>query len=202
MAKFEIPKVKQIGEQLTVDGCYRAMAEMSYLSPIEVVTEPLNRAFETSIENDIYKAVLNYGISVDKEELIKALRYDRDQYTKGFVDGSKGSSADIRAEVAREIFEEIEKCTIRKVLREGEIIFDTSEQFAELKKKYTEDPSPINMCICCGEIIPEGRQVCPACEKQLKNYKPKGVKTKTVRKYVAPDLGVQLTIDDMENNND
>ena len=21
-------------------------------------------------------------------------------------------------------------------------------------------------CICCGEIIPEGRQVCPKCEKQ------------------------------------
>ena len=21
-----------------------------------------------------------------------------------------------------------------------------------------------NRCICCGEIIPEGRQVCPACE--------------------------------------
>lgn len=23
----------------------------------------------------------------------------------------------------------------------------------------------INTCICCGEIIPEGRQVCPKCEK-------------------------------------
>lgn len=21
-------------------------------------------------------------------------------------------------------------------------------------------------CICCGEIIPEGRQVCPNCEKE------------------------------------
>ena len=61
-------------------------------------------------------------------------------------------------------------------------------------------PAPNNMCICCGEIIPEGRQVCPACEKQLKNYKPKGVKTKTIGKYVASDLGVQLTINDMENN--
>lgn len=73
-----------------------------------------------------------------------------------------------------------------------------------IEQKYGEAPSPTpnNMCICCGEIIPEGRQVCPACEKQLKNYKPKGVKTKTVGKYVAPDLGVQLTIDDMENNND
>ena len=21
-------------------------------------------------------------------------------------------------------------------------------------------------CVCCGEIIPEGRQVCPMCEKK------------------------------------
>lgn len=21
-----------------------------------------------------------------------------------------------------------------------------------------------NRCVCCGEIIPEGRQVCPSCE--------------------------------------
>ena len=28
-----------------------------------------------------------------------------------------------------------------------------------------------NRCVCCGEIIPEGRQVCPNCEKgeQMKN---------------------------------
>ena len=23
-------------------------------------------------------------------------------------------------------------------------------------------------CVCCGEAIPEGRQVCPACEKGTK----------------------------------
>ncbi len=23
-----------------------------------------------------------------------------------------------------------------------------------------------NTCVCCGEIIPEGRQVCPRCEKE------------------------------------
>lgn len=22
-----------------------------------------------------------------------------------------------------------------------------------------------NTCVCCGEIIPEGRMVCPICEK-------------------------------------
>ena len=40
-------------------------------------------------------------------------------------------------DVAREICEEIEKCTIRKVVRNGEVLYDFSERFAELKKKYT-----------------------------------------------------------------
>lgn len=31
-------------------------------------------------------------------------------------------------------------------------------------------------CVCCGEIIPEGRMVCPQCEykaKENKNERPK-----------------------------
>lgn len=24
---------------------------------------------------------------------------------------------------------------------------------------------PQNMCVCCGALIPEGRQICPKCEK-------------------------------------
>lgn len=26
-----------------------------------------------------------------------------------------------------------------------------------------------NRCVCCGEIIPEGRQVCPRCEKDVES---------------------------------
>lgn len=26
-----------------------------------------------------------------------------------------------------------------------------------------------NKCTCCGEPIPEGRQVCPACEEKANN---------------------------------
>lgn len=26
-------------------------------------------------------------------------------------------------------------------------------------------PHEDNHCICCGELIPEGRQVCPSCER-------------------------------------
>ena len=55
---------------------------MNYQSPIEVIMSKMN----TSIEGAIYKAVQNVGVNVDKEELLKALRYDRDQYQKGYKD--------------------------------------------------------------------------------------------------------------------
>lgn len=53
-----------------------------YKSPIEVITEQINM----QIENEVYKAVGNVGINVDREELLKALDYDRGQYTKGYKD--------------------------------------------------------------------------------------------------------------------
>lgn len=40
-------------------------------------------------ENNIFNAVKEIGVDVDKEELIKALKYDREQYAKGYKDGYK-----------------------------------------------------------------------------------------------------------------
>lgn len=40
-------------------------------------------------EGEILKAVQNVGVFVDKDELLKALAYDRGQYEKGFADGVK-----------------------------------------------------------------------------------------------------------------
>lgn len=39
------------------------------------------------LDEDIYEAILHYGVVVDKEELIRALAYDRDQYALGFANG-------------------------------------------------------------------------------------------------------------------
>lgn len=53
-----------------------------YESPIQQVIREAARKHE----ENIYQAVLNCGIHVEKEELIKALAYDRDQYEKGYKD--------------------------------------------------------------------------------------------------------------------
>jgi len=56
--------------------------EMSYQSPIEVFQTQM----QSQIVGEIYKATMRVGVNVDKDELLKALQYDRDQYQKGYTD--------------------------------------------------------------------------------------------------------------------
>lgn len=56
-----------------------------YKSPIEIIIGQI----KTNYENEIYSAVQNVGINVDREELLKALEYDRGQYEEGFREGEK-----------------------------------------------------------------------------------------------------------------
>ena len=58
-----------------------------YESPIEIVFNQVNEMFETKMEQDVVKAVMQYDIKVDKDELLKALAYDRGQYDKGYRAG-------------------------------------------------------------------------------------------------------------------
>jgi hypothetical protein len=62
----------------------RSDAKM-YEAPITIITGQM----KYEIENEIYRAVQEVGVSVDKEEIIKALQYDREQYIKGYTDGIK-----------------------------------------------------------------------------------------------------------------
>lgn len=56
-----------------------------YKSPIEIIIGQI----KTNYENEIYRAVQNVGINIDKGELLKALEYDRGQYEEGFREGEK-----------------------------------------------------------------------------------------------------------------
>ena len=40
-------------------------------------------------------------------------------------------------------------------------------QKAPWQRKRSIMPCRENRCVCCGAIIPEGRQVCPHCEKRF-----------------------------------
>ena len=55
---------------------------MSYQSPIDVIMGEM----KIQRENEICKAVQNVGVTVDRNELLRALQYDRGQYQKGYID--------------------------------------------------------------------------------------------------------------------
>lgn len=61
--------------------------DMLYKGPIQIVQEQIS-SIESQLENETLKVIHKYGIYVDKDELIKALKYDRQQYDKGF-DGNE-----------------------------------------------------------------------------------------------------------------
>lgn len=78
------------GEAAMVDLLNQGMDELAkgldgYSSPIDVI----RRQMSVDIEKGIMKAVENVGITVDKEELIKALQFDRGQYDRGYADACK-----------------------------------------------------------------------------------------------------------------
>ena len=56
---------------------------MSYESPINIIYGEIN----SKLENEVLTAIQNIGIDVNKEELIRALQYDREQYQKGYENG-------------------------------------------------------------------------------------------------------------------
>lgn len=66
---------------------------MSWESPIDVIYEDV----ATQFEGEVLKAVQRCEIKVDKEELIKALAYDRKQYEQGYGNGyADGMEAAVR----------------------------------------------------------------------------------------------------------
>lgn len=68
----------------------------NYNDPISVTIGDIKHELENNLEEQIYTAVINTGIKVDKEQLIKALAYDRQQYEAGYYDGYKKAIVDLR----------------------------------------------------------------------------------------------------------
>lgn len=59
-----------------------------YKSPIELICADIEHQIVKQQDEEVYKAVLHFIPNIDKEELIRALQYDREQYEKGYMDGS------------------------------------------------------------------------------------------------------------------
>ena len=61
-----------------------------YESPIEVMFRDIENRIREQEENAITAEVSRQmGVNVDKDELMKALAYDRDQYNRGYEDAKR-----------------------------------------------------------------------------------------------------------------
>jgi len=58
---------------------------MSYKSPIDIIYGDI----QMKVEREVVKAIQSCKIDIDKDELIKALNYDREQYKAGYEDALK-----------------------------------------------------------------------------------------------------------------
>ena len=70
-----------------------------YKSPIEKICNEIQTQMVQEDEKMVMKAIREVGVNVDKEELIKTLQYDRNQYTKGYEDGKNDVLDKIRDEI-------------------------------------------------------------------------------------------------------
>lgn len=62
-----------------------------YQPPIEIIMGQVRM----EQDKEIYRVVQSYGVNVDKEELLRALQYDRWQYEKGYADGLRHRESEI-----------------------------------------------------------------------------------------------------------
>ena len=65
-----------------------------YESPIMAMVSDITTEMRHEQDREIMNAILSVGISVDKDELVKALSYDRQQYGKGYAEGYAAAQAD------------------------------------------------------------------------------------------------------------
>ena len=118
---------------------------MGYESPIQQILGQMRM----EQENGIVKAIQEQGVNVDKDELVKALKYDRDQFDKGYVNGYRARAYEVALKVIGEFEEIINKIYNKHIFgevdltdTEQEAVMDFSSDISfdlqELKKKYTE----------------------------------------------------------------
>lgn len=68
-------------------------------SPVNIIETDMR----TKFDGEIMKAIQEVGISVDKEELLKCMQYDREQYEKGYEQG-RADAIDEFAHALKETF--------------------------------------------------------------------------------------------------
>lgn len=110
-----------------------ATEKAPYKSPIEIFINDVNY----SMEQAVLVAVSKVGINVNKDELIKALTYDRQQYEEGYRNAMKQMPKWIP--VSERLPENMNRVLIAKRIIDEETVVDIGWYFAGEKTWYTNE---------------------------------------------------------------
>lgn len=68
-----------------------------YESPIQLFyTDPIIQQINNETEDVVLRSIAKVGVVVEKDELLKALAYDRAEYERGLRDGMQIAESEIR----------------------------------------------------------------------------------------------------------
>ena len=125
-----------------------------YESPINAAIQDMVRRDMEWRENQIvYEVEKAIGVSVDKEELLKALKYDRGQYYKGYEDGRASAAVALEKQKPQKVTHEaslLRCCTCPRCKN----VVDKFERFGETMMRVQ-----YKYCHFCGQALDwEGEQ--------------------------------------------
>ena len=70
-----------------------------YESPIKIIESTIDSIYKDIVkkkDDAIFAEIqTSFGVDLDREELIRALQYDRNQYDKGYADGKRDAMAEL-----------------------------------------------------------------------------------------------------------
>lgn len=66
-----------------------------YESPVTIICDRVAKDANERAEDYIVEEILRFGVIVDKDEMIRAMNYDRRQYQKGYQDGKAAAIAEL-----------------------------------------------------------------------------------------------------------
>ncbi len=95
-------------EQLEIDMT-------GYESPINIV-QSVQKDIAENVDKQIYTAIQQVGVIVNKDELIKALSYDRNQYEEGYKNGYMKAKEDLKTALTDVSLTDMQRNVISAIL--------------------------------------------------------------------------------------
>lgn len=106
-----------------------------YNSPLKLFTDEITRDIAKKQDTLVFNAVARLGVTVDRDELLRALRYDRGQYDKGYADGKADGRASAMAEIVR-----CKECIFRPTTKGDMYGTDVVFPYEDMCPLQCEDP--------------------------------------------------------------